>query len=177
MHSIRKRCIAFLTVTVTGLMMFAGCVSRGITGNDWILMQESHLSDLEMFADNMDEVFSLYVMGAIGTTDFLTEIALLREEYLIIDSIYEAEKQEYPILPESNSYAAQKGSESMERVRDILASILNSAIVNGIPLSPEEAAYMYMAYKEELANNLAIYMTAAQYIKAAEEKGNGSYVN
>ena len=54
-------------------------------------------------------------------------------------------------------------------MREILGAILNNAAADGVPLPPDEAAYMYMAYKDELADNLAVYITAVQYITAATE--------
>lgn len=176
-YKVQKIFIFLLIAIIAFLLFCVGCTAKGISGNEWVLMQMSYLDELELFAENMDEVFSLYVIGAIGATDFLTEIDLLKEEYSIMDSVYKAEKQSHPILPESNSYAAQKGSEGFERVREILLLILNDAVVDGSPLSPEEAAYMYMAHKEELTDNLAVYLTAVQYITAAETEGSENGVN
>lgn len=163
------RCLALAAVVIAVAAACFGCAAKGVTGNEWLLMQEERLDELELLADNMDEVFSLYVMGAIGSTDFLTEIELLKQQYAVMNEMYDAEKREYPILPENNSYAAQKGVEGLERVREILGAILNNAAVDGVPLPPDEAAYMYMAYKDELADNLAVYITAVQYITAATE--------
>ena len=127
------RCLALAAAVIAVAAACFGCAAKGVTGNEWLLMQEERLDELELLADNMDEVFSLYVMGAIGSTDFLTEIELLKQQYAVMNEMYDAEKREYPILPENNSYAAQKGVEGLERVREILGAILNNAAADGVP--------------------------------------------
>lgn len=157
------------------LVLFTGCAAQGITGNEWVLMQKDSVSDLETFANSMDDIFSLYFIGAISDEDFAQEINTLKQEYQLMQADYQQKKEENPILPESYSYAAQKGIAGIENVRQLLGEILDNAIdENGNPVAADELSYIYMGYQQELVDYLAEYVTAYQLIQESENTGSST---
>ena len=158
-----------LSVVLVVSTLFTGCAAKGITGNEWVMMQESSMSDLETFTNSMDDVFSLYFMGAISDEDFVQEVNILKQEYLLLEADYQQLKEENLILPESYSYAAQKGIAGIENAREIIGEILDSAVdEEGNLISPEELSYIYMSYQQELIDSLTDYVTAYQLILQTE---------
>lgn len=161
-----KKIIGILICWTSILCIFlSGCSPDGISGDEWLMKQDVYMEDLQAFADGMDEVYSLYISGAISADDFSNELSVLKDQFAIIQAAYEQAKRENPILPEDYSYAAQRGVAGVENIRRILGEILdNSLDQDGTPLSPAQLLYMYLASGQELSNYLADYLTAYQII-------------
>ncbi len=143
----------------------SSCGVQGITGDEWVIMQMDYMDDIDAFTQGMDEVYTLYVSGGITAEDFLTELRLLKQQNQIMQQVYESEKEENTILPNSYSSIAQKGIQSIEDMRNIFTNILNeSTDEDGNVLSQEEIAYLYLSYNDELETDLASYLVAYEYI-------------
>ncbi len=155
----------FLILCMSIFPILSSCGVQGITGDEWVIMQMDYMDDIDAFTKGMDEVYTLYVLGGITSDDFLTEIRVLKQQNLILQKVYEAEKENNPILPDSYSSIAQKGIQSIEDMRNIFTNILNeSTDENGNVLSQEEIAYLYLSYNDELKTDLASYLVAYEYI-------------
>lgn len=147
------------------LPILSSCGVQGITGDEWVIMQMDYMDDIDAFTKGMDEVYTLYVSGGITAEDFLTEVRVLKQQNLIMQNVYEAEKENNPILPDSYSSIAQKGIQSIEDMRNIFTNILNeSTDEEGNALSQEEIAYLYISYNDELKTDFASYLVAYEYI-------------
>ena len=147
------------------LLILSSCGVQGITGDEWVIMQMDYMDDIDAFTKGMDEVYTLYVSGGITAEDFLTEVRVLKQQNLIMQNVYETEKEKNPILPDSYSSIAQKGIQSIEDMRNIFTNILNeSTDEEGNALSQEEIAYLYISYNDELKTDLASYLVAYEYI-------------
>ncbi len=155
----------FLISCISVLPVLSSCGVQGITGDEWVIMQMDYMDDIDAFTQGMDEVYTLYVSGGITAEDFLTELRLLKQQNQIMQQVYESEKEENTILPNSYSSIAQKGIQSIEDMRNIFTNILNeSTDEDGNVLSQEEIAYLYLSYNDELETDLASYLVAYEYI-------------
>lgn len=155
----------FSIICMSMLPILSSCGVQGITGDEWVIMQMDYMDDLDAFTKGMDEVYTLYVSGGITAEDFLTEVRVLKQQNLIMQNVYETEKEKNPILPDSYSSIAQKGIQSIEDMRNIFTNILNeSTDEEGNALSQEEIAYLYISYNDELKTDLASYLVAYEYI-------------
>ena len=162
----KKNIKLFLLIScISVLPILSSCGVQGITGDEWVIMQMDYMDDIDAFTQEMDEVYTLYVSGGITAEDFLTELRLLKQQNQIMQQVYESEKEENTILPNSYSSIAQKGIQSIEDMRNIFTNILNeSTDEDGNVLSQEEIAYLYLSYNDELETDLASYLVAYEYI-------------
>lgn len=157
--------LIFPIMCMSILPILSSCGVQGISGDEWVIMQMDYMDDIDAFTKGMDEVYTLYVSGGITAEDFLTEVRVLKQQNLIMQNVYESEKENNPILPDSYSSIAQKGIQSIEDMRNIFTNILNeSTDEEGNALSQEEIAYLYISYNDELKTDLASYLVAYEYI-------------
>lgn len=157
--------LIFPIMCMSILPILSSCGVQGISGDEWVIMQMDYMDDIDAFTKGMDEVYTLYVSGGITAEDFLTEVRVLKQQNLIMQNVYESEKENNPILPDSYSSIAQKGIQSIEDMRNIFTNILNeSTDADGNALSQEEIAYLYISYNDELKTDLASYLVAYEYI-------------
>ena len=166
-----RRKLTIISVYTLSLLIFlSACTVKGITGDQWFLMQEPYISDLQSFAKGMDEVYSLYINGSIPNEDFINEVALLKDQYCVLEANYEFAKENIHILPESYSYAAQRGVNSIENIYRIFGEVLNSSVDEyNTPLSQSEIAYLYLLKGQEIDSYLAEYIAAYQIITSKTE--------
>lgn len=157
-----------LMLAISLMFIFPSCRNEEtITGNEWLLMQESCFDDLEAFANGMDEVYTLYIIESITATDFLAELKLLNQQYKLLVAYYEELKTNNPIEPESHSFLSKKGTESMENIYSCIGEILNASLdPNGNPLPQNQLAYRYLAFRQTLSEHISGYMTAIQWYKS-----------
>lgn len=157
-------CIALFTGSL------AGCSSKTITGNEWLLVQEQCLDDLKAFASGMDDVYTLYLTSAITNEDFLNEVRLLKTQYGTLNQFYEKLKADNPVKEGSHSYISKRGTEGIEKSYEVLGKILNDTLdEQGRPKSASELSYTYLAYKQELTTALSEFVTSVVWL---EEQDN-----
>jgi len=62
----KKGILLCIGLAVILLSVCVGCSEKQtMTGNEWLLKQSDCFTDLEEFANGIDEVYSLYIMGSI----------------------------------------------------------------------------------------------------------------
>lgn len=160
--------LACLTLFMCGL---CGCSNKesGITGNEWLVKQKVLLEDLSAFTEGMDEVYSLYLVGGISESDFLTELRLLKQQYAILNQFYVQLKNENPVKEGTHSYVSKRGSDAIANYYSILGEIFdNSVDGKGSPLKADQLAYVYMAYQQQLTSALAEYTTAIIWLEEGQ---------
>lgn len=160
--------LACLTILICGL---CGCSKEetGITGNEWLVKQKVLLEDLSAFTEGMDEVYSLYLVGGISESDFLTELRLLKQQYAILNQFYAQLKNENPVKEGTHSYVSKRGSDAIANYYTILGEVIdNSVDEKGSPLKADQLAYVYMAYQQQLTSALAEYTTAIIWLEEGQ---------
>lgn len=141
-----------------------------VTGDQWLITQKECLEDIKAFSEGMDEVFTLYSIGAISDQDFVIELSILSSQYDILIAKYEKLKAENPVKEGSHTYYSQRGTEAIQKCYDIMGKLLESPYNEDYKLyPPNEVAYRYMSYHSEINNALAEYITAYLYYEAAQE--------
>lgn len=169
-NPLRHLC-ALLMCSAVLVCALSGCSKeeRGITGNEWLVKQKVLLDDLSAFTEGMDEVYSLYLVGGISATDFLTELRLLKQQYVILNQFYIQLKNDNPVKEGSHSYVSKRGSDGIATYYSLLGEVIdNSVDAKGSPLKAEELAYVYMAYQQQLISALAEYTTAIIWLEDAQ---------
>lgn len=168
--SFRKTIISTLLTITICLALFSGCNEKRITGNEWLVKQETCLDDLKAYAGGMDEVYTLYLTGAITQDDFLMEYRLLKAQYISLNQFYEELKKENPVKEGSHSYVSKRGTEGIENCYSVLGKVLTDTLDNsGKPKPANELAYVYLAYKQELTTALSEYVTAILWLESGQE--------
>ena len=71
-----KRKILLCAFSVS--LLFFGCSSKSISGNDWLLEQSISYSDLEQASLSISDLFSLYFVGAVDKKDILNELDFIQ---------------------------------------------------------------------------------------------------
>lgn len=169
-----KNKVLVIILCIVLIIVFSGCNNvKRITGNEWLIVQESCFDDLESFCAGMDDVYALYISGGITASDFAVEVAILKEQYKMMYSSYEELKKNNPIQPESHSYLSQVGSEAMNNIYLTIEATLNASLDStGQALSIDNIAYMYLAQRQELTEYISQYTSAVAWVRAANGEWN-----
>ena len=169
--SICRKAAALLLAMIM-LLVGAGCRKQQntISGSQWLYIQHIEcFPDLEAYAGGLDEVVSLYIAGAITETDYLVELRILEQQNSILQQRYDNIKQTYPVREGSHTYVSKRGTEGVETCYHIMDDLVtNLKDASGAPLSRDETAYVYLAYKQELNQALAEYLTAIMFVTQNE---------
>lgn len=158
-------------ICLLAIMLFSlcGCKEEGVTGNEWLVIQKACLEDLEAYAAGMDEVYTLYLTSAITQEDFLTEVRLLKAQYITLNQFYDDMKAKNPVKEGTHSYISKRGTEGMEKCYSVLGKILEDTVDGqGRPKAPKELSYTYLAYKQELTTALSEYVTAIVWLEDSQ---------
>lgn len=166
----KKQMRASVLVLLLSLtLLISGCSQKQITGNEWLLKQKECLDTIEIFAEEMDEVYSLYIVGSMTEEDFIAEVRLLKAQHGVLTQYYDQLRSENPVKEGSHSYVSKRGSEGMEKCYKALGEMLDSSIKeDGRVLSVDELAYLYLAYRQEFSAAISEYVTAVVWL---EESG------
>lgn len=147
----------------------SACGPEKITGNEWIAGQGEHLGALEGLAEEMDEVYSLYVIGAMDPSDMENEIKLLKLKYAACIRDYGTYNEEHPIAAGGHSWFSKKGWAALEGVHQEIKLLLDSTLDgDGTPLPTDQILYLYVSYRAELSDGLADFRAARDLIAASE---------
>ena len=83
-NKVWKRIVRFLIIfliVVIGIIAFF-CLSGSdgvLTGKQYLKAQEKYMAEFEAYADDMDNIVTLYLNGDIGEEDFLNHLQILQE--------------------------------------------------------------------------------------------------
>ena len=143
--------------------------SSEISGIEYFSMQGRYMDDLENFADQMDDVVSLYISGAIKEEDFLIHLQQLEEEEKIMKGLYDKEKKENPVKTGSHTYDTKAGCEAVEACFFAFESLVSE--MEETSSEPEQIGYIYLSYHQEFADHLADYIVSLENV-GLEDKTN-----
>lgn len=164
-----RRIAAVISCIIICGSLFAGCAGKTITGNEWLLVQEQCLDDLQAYTSSMDDVYTLFLTSAITNEDFLNEVRLLKTQYGTLNQFYEKLKAEHPVKEGSHSYVSKRGTEGIEKSYEVIGKILDNTLDGqGRPKSAQELSYTYLAYKQELTAALSEFVTSVVWLQENE---------
>ena len=165
--------VGVFVLAITLLLSLSACKEKevGLSGGQWLAVQEEQcLPDLQAYAEGLDEVVTLYIMGAITESDFAVELMVLDNQYKLLMQRYETIKRDNPMRENGHTYISKRGSDGMEACYDVfdraLAALRDDA---GKPLSRDEVAYVYLSFQQELADAMSTFMTAVAYYEVYGE--------
>lgn len=171
MKTTKKRIIALIAVFWAVSGVFAGfriyqSYSKQITGQEWFEKQDKYIKEMKTYADSMDDIFALYLSQSISKDDFLNHITVLKNELNIMETAYEDAKAKHPVKTGSHTYSSKKGCEAVEGCYEILNQILDMASVKENYADIETLGYKYLAYQQNIIDNLANYMAAKEIMES-----------
>ncbi len=170
---LKKKSFVVVLAAIIIAALSSCTTKKEVSGDKWLMQQEECVLGLQAFAENMDEVYSLYISGSISPDDFYNELSVLNAQLSVLKADYANRKAESPISPGNNSYEAQRGIQGIEGIQNTFQSILNESLdSSGAPLSPEPISYIYLAYRQQINSYLSDYITAYQIISDRMEVTN-----
>ena len=171
-----------IILAVSMLFLFVACTKKDseelekppepITGNEWLMKQTDCLTELQAYAEGMDDVITLYVAGSITAGDFQNEVAILKQQYAVLLEFYNTLKAEYPVEPETHSYLSKRGSDALQKVYDDMGKVLDGLFdpETGLPYTAEHVAYVYIGYRQGILDSIAEFTTAVELYLISEEE-------
>lgn len=143
-----------------GIFYYQQSTQNEITGKEYLKQQAVHMDELEIYADNVDNVVALYLNGNIKEQDFMNHLSVFQQELALMNASYQKEKEEHPVKVGSHTYATKKGGEAIEECYTIYGKILTMLEENYH--EKETMSYKYIAYHQDVIGALADYMTAVE---------------
>lgn len=150
----------FVFVVGGGVLYYMQTTADEITGEEYLKKQNIHVDELEIYADNVDNVVALYLNGNIKEKDFLNHLVVFQQELDLMKASYQEEKQTHPVKVGSHTYATKKGTEAIEECYEIFEKIIGMMEENY--QDKESLSYQYIAYHQDIIGALADYMTAVE---------------
>lgn len=177
-----KKKILIYTATLVAAVVLA-CVflfpkhDKGVTENEWLIHRKEDISNLEVLAENVEDVYTLYISGGMSAEQFVNERLLLVAQFNVCNKLYEDAKKDDKVIPGSASWISGEGVKSLENTFQYFGDLLNESVDGtGSPLSPEEMSYLYLSCKEKLTDSISAFTVACSWIeeaKAEEERVTG----
>lgn len=173
MRRIKKR---WIIIPVFFLVIIALCSyiyqeEQKITGEEWLSVQSTYIDEMSIYADNMDTIFALYIGGSISEADFLNHIEILEDELTVMVAARDELQDKYEIKTGSHTYSSKKGCEAVDHCYLTLKDILDMARNNYQDV--DVLSYKYLAFHQEVIDDLADYMAAIEILEAEEEEMEG----
>lgn len=147
------------------LLLLCSCSARGTPANQWLLEQETASNDLQQASISISDLFSLFLIGSIGKSDFETEIDLLIAGLQLSQLQYQDTQKD--IEPGSHSYSSKCGQEALDNAYAITLDFL-SASKSELD-DPSVLAHRYLEWRDSFLTQVAAYLTAKTFI---EESGD-----
>lgn len=162
----RKSSICLLALFLC--FCFGGCQPSGISGNDFLLQQQSYYQNLQAICSSSDDILTLYLIGSMDITDFQNEFHLLDKQARLSMNQYDQEKAQ--IIPGSHSYASKAGMEALNQAGNEILNFLHTVLEN--PSDLEFIAQQYILFQENIVEPLAVYITAKEMIIMESKEGS-----
>ena len=77
----------FVLVVGGGVLYYMQTTADEITGEEYLKKQNIHVDELEIYADNVDNVVALYLNGNIKEKDFLNHLVVFQQELALTAKI------------------------------------------------------------------------------------------
>lgn len=153
-------------ITICSLLLSA-CTAGGIPANDWIIGKYSSFSDFQSYCSELDDVVTLYLSSGIDQETYLSSLDQLDQKL----SNMEAENEESDIKPGTFTETTMEAKEAYDDIWSSLRSLITSMKTDPAVLDSKDAlSYLYLAYQEQLQNDVAKYIEG--YQEAAGNRSN-----
>ncbi len=149
--------LAILTVVCFAFFMLKGS-DGSISGETYLKVQEKYLAEFESYADNMDNIVTLYLEDSISDEDFLNHLSILQEELNIMKASHDNDAEKYPVITGSHTAQTKRGCEAVDECYDILQEIIT--MMQNNYEDKDALSYKYLAYHQDIITSLSDYMTA-----------------
>lgn len=154
------RILILLAVSI--LVVFLFFMIKGsdgvLTGEEYLKVQEKYMSEFESYANDMDNIVTLYLDDNISEEDFLNHLSILQEELDIMKASHDKEAEKYTVITGSHTEQTKKGCEAVSECYDIFQEIIT--MMQNNYTDKDAMSYKYLAYHQDIINSLADYMTA-----------------
>ena len=176
MRKFKRIFVTAITVVAIGTLGTSFLINNlkkeeGITGKEWVTMQSPTFEGLEKFIESMDDVYALYTTQVMNDVDFKNEVAMLNVEYKSILRDYEILKANNNIKPGTHTYVSKRATIAVDNIFKNISNILTETYEGDNTKSPQEISYIYLAYKENIKNSVADYITTMCIYEIEERKG------
>ncbi len=148
--------MACLLVFIIAAESYWSWQSKHIDADDWLVFETNYIYNARDLSEQLDFTVSLYLNNNIDEEAYLTQMEVIQKEYALFIADREETKEKVKIRPETYSYENKLGIESCERSYDLLGKLINDCVNRQIYSDKEKLGYVYLAYGEELANELAV---------------------
>ncbi|MFR1888380.1 MAG: hypothetical protein ACLSX0_01250 [Anaerostipes caccae] len=163
-RKLSKLCILFLLLGLGTLYAFLH-KSEGVSGNEWILAQKAYVGTLADFAEDLDDVYALYISGGMDKTTFLTEWEKLSSVYEILSLKKAQDDKKHPVAPEGHTKSTKRGAEALEEIQNAFGELLSYSVADGKPVKRTELLYRHMACSKKIQEEIDVFMKAYQEAK------------
>lgn len=147
------------------LLLLCSCSAKGMPANQWLLEQDTVSDDLQQASISISDLFSLFLVGSIGKSDFETEIDLLIASLQLSQLKYQDTQK--GIEPGSHSYSSKCGQEALDNAYAITLDFLS--VSKTVLDDPSVLAHHYLEWRDSFLTQIAAYLTAITFI---EESGD-----
>lgn len=147
------------------MVLSVGCAQKGITNEQLVLESISHIENLGLVFENIDSLYNAYIMGLVSEGDFLNELIIIRACLQIYYDSYLSDKQQF-IYPGTNTETTKETIRAADSLFASAFHVIDYAVgEDGKPLTPNEVAYVYLAYSQTVEADLVIFL-AGYYLIA-----------
>ena len=154
--------IAVIVTTIVLLKLNKPTVDRldinSCTGTEWLSEQGGVLLAYEELAENYEDVYALYISGAMSPTDFVNELIICQAELFGIQQEYTESKSERRIT--LTTEAEKQGISAFEDLFIVTNKMFTASVSGDQPHPAEEVGYIYLSYKSVIKDDLDMYMLA-----------------
>ena len=149
-------------VTIASVLTLSGCAVKGIPADDWIISKYTDLQELESFCDDLDDSLALYLTSAISQEEYLNTMLSMEATF---EQLKETQEDD-DIKPGSFNEITINAKTSYEKVWDDMGKLIYAMQTDEEALNSKDAlSYLYLAYKNEISDDIAGYMSGYQSIK------------
>lgn len=162
--------IAIIFVVVNVIIGIFVLTPRKTTANQWVIDQNTHLETLHKMTENIDDVYTLYIIDSMSESDFLNELQILQGQYKACIIEYKQYNDEHPVETGTQTYYSEKGKDAIEALHKDYENLFNDSLTDALtPRSAEEIAYVKIAYQNEITEHLADYTAAYALIVESDD--------
>ena len=167
----KKKLLIVVTIVffLTSTLFYITQKVNGITGNEWILKQKEQIYMLADFSQNLDDVYALYISGAMDKDSFLAEWQRLSDAFGVMEFQRTQDSEKNVVAPEKHTKTSREGAEAINTIFYDFRLLLNASVKDSIPIPRTELLYQHLDYSKKITEELEIFMKAYQKAKEDNE--------
>lgn len=161
-----------ILIIITGIITTVIIVNKNskpkeISDEQWVINQRTHINNLVNLSENIDDVYTLYIIGAMSESDFMNELQMLKGQYTVYLLEYEQQEQDAVITLGTETQLSQIGRKALNDLNHDYDSLFKDTLTEAMtPRTPEATAYLKMAYLQQMREHFVSYIAAYQTILA-----------